>query len=63
MDLGFDIFRTLEDGAPLWIKQVATLDDAKIHLAALASSTPAEYFIRDASTGEIIFQWGAVPPA
>jgi hypothetical protein len=59
MNLGFDIFRTLDDGTPLWIKQVATLDDGKKHLDALASTTPAEYFIRDASTGEIVFRSGA----
>jgi hypothetical protein len=63
MDFGFDIFRKLDDGTPLWIKQVATLDDGKAHLAALASSTPAEYFIRDASTGEIVFRSRATPPA
>jgi hypothetical protein len=62
MDLGFDIFRTLDDGTPLWIKQVATLDDGKIHLAGLTSSMPAEYFIRDASTGEVVFRSGAKPP-
>lgn len=63
MDFGFDIFRKLDDGTPLWIKQVATLDDGKIHVAGLASSTPAEYFIRDASTGEIVFRSGDTPPA
>jgi hypothetical protein len=63
MDLGFDIFRTLDDGTPLWIKQVATLDDGKKHLHALRSDAPAEYFIRDASTGEIVLRLGAIPPA
>jgi len=63
MDLGFDIFRTLDDGTPLWIKQVATLDDGKKQLEALVSAEPAEYFIRDASTGEIVCRLGAIPPA
>jgi hypothetical protein len=63
MDLGFDIFRKLDDGTPLWIKQVATLDDGKKHLETLISSVPGEYFIRDASTGEIIFKWDGVSPA
>lgn len=63
MDLGFDIFRTLDDGTPLWIKQVATLDDGKKQLEALVSAEPAEYFVRDASTGEIVFRLGAIPPA
>ena len=63
MDLGYDIFRKLDDGTPLWIKQVATLDDGKKHLDALMSAAPAEYFIRDASTGEIVFRLRATPPA
>ncbi len=63
MDLGYDIFRQLDDGTPLWIKQVATLDDGKKSLNALILAAPAEYFIRDASTGEIVFRLAAIPPA
>jgi hypothetical protein len=63
MDLGFDIFRTLDDGTPLWIKQVTTLDDGKKHLDALLSALPAEYFIRDASRGEIVFRSSAISTA
>jgi hypothetical protein len=63
MNLGYDIFRKLDDGTPLWIKQVATLDDGKRSLDALVSASPAEYFIRDASTGEIVFRLRAIPPA
>jgi len=62
MDFGYDIFRKLEDGAPLWIKQVATLDGAKLSLEALVSNAPGEYFIRDASTGEIVFRLATMPP-
>jgi hypothetical protein len=63
MDLGFDIFRTLDDGTPLWIKQVATLDDGKKSVDALISAAPAEYFIRDASTGGIVLRMGGKAPA
>jgi hypothetical protein len=63
MDLGFDIFRMLQDGTPLWIKQVATLEDGRKHIAQLISAMPAEYFIRDASSGEIVLRFGAIPPA
>jgi len=63
MDFGYDIFRKLDDGTPLWIKQVATLDDGKKHLDTLIGVAPAEYFIRDASTGEIVFRLGAIPRA
>jgi hypothetical protein len=64
MDLGFDVFRRLDDGTPLWIKQVATLEDGRKALDALISTAPAEYFIRDASTGEIVLRLGGGnPPA
>ena len=43
MDLGFDIFRTLDDGTPLWIQQVPTLEEGKKHVEALISTTPGEY--------------------
>jgi hypothetical protein len=62
MGLGYDIFKKLDDGSPLWIMQVAVLDDAKKKLEALVSATPAEYFIRDASTGEVVVKLGPVPP-
>jgi hypothetical protein len=55
--LGFDIFRTLHDGHPLWIAEVATLEQAKINLHALALKSRGEYFIREASTGEIVFKF------
>jgi hypothetical protein len=63
MDLGYDIFRKLDDGTPLWIQQVGTLDDGKKCVQTLINASPGEYFIRDASTGEIIFKAPAVPPA
>ncbi|MGA7842673.1 MAG: hypothetical protein WBS17_12900 [Candidatus Acidiferrales bacterium] len=62
MDLGFDIFRTLDDGTPVWIKQVTTLDEGRIQLEALISASPGEYFIRDASTGEITLRLGSLSP-
>jgi hypothetical protein len=55
--LGFDIFRKMEDGHPLWLAEVAVLKEAKTQLYALASKSPGEYFIRDASNGRIIFEF------
>jgi hypothetical protein len=55
--LGFDIFRKMEDGHPLWIAEVAVLKEAKAQLYALASKAPGEYFIRDASNGRIVFEF------
>jgi hypothetical protein len=60
MDLGFDIFRTLDDGTPVWIKQVPTLDEGKQLLEAMISASPGEYFIRNASTGEIALRLGGI---
>jgi hypothetical protein len=58
MDLGFDIFRTLDGGTALSVQQVATLDDGTKSLDVLISAASAEYFIRDASTGEIVLSIG-----
>jgi hypothetical protein len=63
MDFGFDIFRTLDDGTPLWIMQVGSLDDGRKHLDQLISSAPGEYFIRDASSGEVVLRLSGIPPA
>jgi hypothetical protein len=63
MGLGYDIFKKLGDGSPLWIVQVASLDDAKQKLEALVRALPAEYFIRDASTGQVIVKLGPTPTA
>jgi hypothetical protein len=57
ISLGFDIFRKMEDGHPLWIAEVTVLAQAKEQLQALASKAPGEYFIRDASTGQIVFNF------
>jgi len=54
MGLGFDIFRRLDDGSPLWVAQAETLDDARRQLDALRGISPGEYFVRDASTGQHI---------
>jgi hypothetical protein len=54
MSLGYDIFRELSDGNPLWIAQAATLEEAQDKLETLARAVPAKYFIREASTAKII---------
>ena len=63
MDFGYDIFRKLDDGTPMWVTQVGSLDDGKNLIHTLSSATPGAYFIRDASTGKIIFNSGGVPAA
>jgi hypothetical protein len=58
MNLGYDIFKKLDDGSPLWIMQIATLEEAKQQLEVLVAASPAEHFIRDASNGEIVARSG-----
>jgi len=54
MSLGYDIFKKIDDDGPLWVMQAATLDEAKRHLESLARTGPGEFFVRDASTGEVL---------
>ena len=54
MKLGFDIFRRLDDGDPLWLDQADSLDAARKKLASLREFAPGNYFVRDAETGQTI---------
>jgi hypothetical protein len=55
MSLGYDIFGKLDDGDPLWIADVTSLREAKEKIEQLFSQSAMAYFIRDASTGEVVF--------
>jgi hypothetical protein len=54
MKLGYDIFRQLDDGSPIWIANVQTREQAQQKVVTLVSSVPARYFVRDAETGAVI---------
>jgi hypothetical protein len=56
--LGFDLFKRLPDGSPLWVGQAGTLDQAKKELDAINPSGSDQYFIREAATGQIVFSLG-----
>ncbi|PYU24795.1 MAG: hypothetical protein DMG32_13095 [Acidobacteria bacterium] len=58
MDLGYDIFRELSDGNPLWIAQAATLKESEDKLDTLARTLPAKYFIGDAASATIVAREG-----
>jgi hypothetical protein len=60
MGLGYDIFKKLDDGSPLWVMQAATLEEAKRHLESLAPTGPGEFFVRDASSGEVLSDPGLI---
>jgi hypothetical protein len=57
MTQGYDIFRKLDDGSPLWIADLASLSEAKEKIQLLVSQCAAAYFIRDASTGKVVFSF------
>lgn len=54
MSLGYDIFRELSGGEPLWVAQATTLEEAREKLNTLVRTLPASYFIRDAATAKIV---------
>lgn len=58
MKFGFDIFRQLDDGSPIWIVNVPTRAQAEREIVALRRSAPARYFLRDAETGAVINDFG-----
>jgi hypothetical protein len=58
MKFGFDIFRQLDDGSPLWIANAETREQAERQMASLHRVTPARYFIRDAETGAVVSDCG-----
>jgi hypothetical protein len=55
MDHTYDIFRTSsDDGRPVWIEAVATLEQAKERLRSLPSLRSAEYRLYDPRAGKFI---------
>jgi len=55
MDHKYDIFRTFpDDGRPVWIEAVATLEQAKERLRSLPSLHSAEYRLYDPREGKFI---------
>jgi len=54
MKLGYDIFRQLDDGSPIWIANVQTRAQAEQRVLLLRRSVPAPYFLRNAETGAVI---------
>jgi len=54
MEQKLDIFVRLPDGKPLWVESVVGYDKAKLALERLIQSTPGDYFLFNANTGEIV---------
>lgn len=51
----FDIFRKDLLGNPIWIEAVHDLATAKCRLLEWADRSPAEYFVFNHTTSEIVF--------
>lgn len=62
MRLGYNVFRRLEDGSPVWIANFDTLGEAKEKMISLSRTFPGEYFIHDAETGAIVGESKAPKP-
>jgi hypothetical protein len=62
MKPGFDIFKQLDDGSPIWVHNVQTRAQAEREMASLLRSVPARYFVRDAETGAVITNCGLGVP-
>jgi hypothetical protein len=55
MDHKYDIFRTFpDDGRPVWIEAVASLEQARERLRTLPSLRSAEYRLFDPRVGKFI---------
>jgi hypothetical protein len=62
MKLGFDIFKQLDDGSPIWVRNVQTRAQAQREMTSLLPSVPARYFVRDAETGAVVTDFGLGVP-
>ena len=54
MGLGYDIFKKLDDGSPIWVGQADSLGAAQQALESLRRASPGHYFLRDANSGAVI---------
>jgi hypothetical protein len=54
MNLTYDIFRKLPDGASIWVEAVQTLEFARIRLTNLIKTQPSDYVVYDLSRRQIV---------
>jgi hypothetical protein len=54
MEPKLDIFLRLPDGKPLWVEAVLGYEKAHLQLEKLIQTTPGDYFLFNAKTGEIV---------
>lgn len=57
MSLAYDLFERLPDGQPLWVKAVASIDDARATIVSLVASrgrAPKDFFVFDVKRGAVV---------
>jgi hypothetical protein len=62
MSLAYDLFERLPDGQPMWVKAVASIEDAQamiVNLAASSGRAAKDFFVYDVKRGAVV----AVPEA
>jgi hypothetical protein len=62
MSKAYDLFMRLPDGQPMWVKAVASIDDARaliVNLSASQGVTEKDFFVYDVKRGSVV----AVPEA
>jgi hypothetical protein len=58
MKLGFEIFRHLDDGSPIWSPMCKPVPKQSEKWPRCCVPLRARYFVRDAETGEVITDTG-----
>ena len=62
MSLAYDLFERLPDGQPMWVKAVASIEDAQamiVNLVASRGRAAKDFFVYDVKRGAVV----AVPEA
>ena len=62
MCLAYDLFERLPDGQPMWVKAVASIEDAQAMIVSLVASrgrAAKDFFVYDVKRGAVV----AVPEA
>jgi hypothetical protein len=57
MPLAYDLFERLPDGQPMWVKAVASIDDARamiVNLVASRGRAPQDFFVYDVRRGAVV---------
>ncbi|MGA2418885.1 MAG: hypothetical protein ABSG69_02275 [Candidatus Acidiferrum sp.] len=57
MSLAYDLFERLPDGQPIWVKAVASVEDARATIVTLVASrgrAPQDFFVYDVKRGAVV---------